>query len=116
MGSLNTKKIIKAILALIGIFILIKLLILFIPHERSFSSVYKMNNASVKDVFVWDEYTGSYVARSNHHSCYIDTDKELAETSDTESITVKTHPIGIRIYSTDMMGVWVRYPVIVYAY
>lgn len=117
MESADRKRMIKGILIIILILILIKVVIFVIPHERSFTSVYYMNNASMNDVVILGKgCSNSYVARTNHHACYIDSNEEIKETEYPDMIKLYTYPIGIRIYSTDMMGIWVRYPVIVYAY
>ena len=117
MDSADRKRMIKGILIIILILILIKVVIFVIPHERSFSSVYYMHSASNNDIYVWGKgYANSYVARTNHHACYIDSNDYIKETEYPDKIKLYTYPIGIRIYSTDMMGTWVRYPVFVYAY
>lgn len=117
MDSADRKSMIKGILIIILILILIKVVIFVIPHERSFTSVYYMHNASNNDIYVLGkDCSKSYVARTNHHACYIDSNEDIKETEYPDMIKLYTYPIGIRIYSTDMMGIWVRYPVIVYAY
>ena len=116
MESADRKRMIKGILIIILILILIKVVIFVIPHERSFTSVYYMRSASDNDVFVLGkDFSNSYVARTGHHACYIDSNEDIEDTDYPNEIIFFTYPIGIRIYSLDMMGVWVRYPVIVYA-
>ncbi len=104
----KAKKIILIIVITLAVLILITCLFLFIPHRRKFSSVYEMKNASVNDVVMFSDkkYEHSYIAFHNQHGCYIDTDEELEEIGDGE---MYTRPIGIRLYSTDMMGIWTKY-------
>ena len=113
----KAKKIILITVITLAVLILITCLFLFIPHRRKFSSVYEMKNASVNDVIMFSDkkYEHSYIAFHNHHACYIDTDEELEGIGDGEKVSLYTRPIGIRLYSTDMMGIWTKYIIIVYA-
>lgn len=112
------KKILIGVLIVIVALCLVTLAILLIPHGRKFSSVYAMKNASYNDVIMFSKtsHAYEYQAYHNHRGCYIASNVELNEVSDSERVKLRTRPIGIRIFKTDMMGVWVSYPALVFEY
>ena len=93
------------------------------PHTIEISSIYEVGK-----IPEW-KYIGSTDSSAEIHTyhytawtsfgrtLYIDSDLDIDYMCDTgESAAINLRPVGIRLYSTDMMGVWVKYPVIVYEY
>ena len=117
----RTKYIRKIILGLIILFAfpcIVTAVMLLVPRDRTFTYFHMHNNAKYNDIIMFDDsfYLYQYSGRSSHHYCYVDSSVMLPDVSDNESVTLYTHPIGIRMYKTDNSGIWVQFPVIVYEY
>ena len=109
-------KVVMIILSAVAIAFVMILAVLLIPHKRKFSSVHAKHNATYDNIVMF--YDGNekrqYQARHAQHGCFIDSDVELEEVRDDGFVWLKTRAIGIRTYRTDVMGIWVSYPAIVY--
>ena len=127
----KAKKITAVIALVIIIPLIISALVIFIPHGKELKTLYVDSGKPADYKYLSEDDLEKDTHRYHYHACthtgkiYIDSDTDLEEIlgdndpEHEESLgaqTLKLRISGIRYFTEDWMGVWVKYPVLVYEY
>lgn len=104
----------KAAAVLLTILVLSGGLVLYMimPHTMNFT--YVNENGVLADAN--DDHGYHYAATSFKTRVFIDSDEDLGDQIIGDQMQIKVRAIGLRYYRTDMMGMFVRVPTIIYEY
>ena len=123
MGNTN-KKSRKGIIAIIVVLVIVAAMA--VPATVIIFSTHKhFENVLIAQYATDDTHSYHYTGHTSLASYYIDSDTDLEavlEDNDPDSADslgeqdLKVRVTGMRLYKTDMMGIYVQYPVFVYEY
>ena len=123
MGNTN-KKSRKGIIAIIVVLVIVAAMA--VPATVIIFSTHKhFENVLIDQYATDDTHSYHYTGHTSLASYYIDSDTDLEavlEDNDPDSADslgeqdLKVRVTGMRLYKTDMMGIYVQYPVFVYEY